>query len=544
MPVIQKLYGVNLKLTSEIYDTLVSSRLIYSNIKDIDFQNRGRFKLPSKLLGSHSLKAWGYRLGNHKGEFAEVTDWQHFTEEMLEYCTQDTKLNLDLWRKLQSKNVSQQALQLEHQAAFVLSQQERNGFCFDEGKAIKLYAHLSQKRSDIEREIQKRFKGWWKCEEAKKAKRTIKPKKGSNALATVKGAEYCKIKWIDFNPSSRQHIERVLTNKGWKPKEFTPSGQAKIDETILSKLPYEEAKLFAKQFLLQKRIAQLAEGNQGWLKAIRQGKIHGSVNPNGAVTGRATHAYPNVAQVPSARAPFGRECRELWTVPNGWFLLGTDASGLELRCLGHFMSRWDNGAYIDTILNGDIHTVNQKAAGLPTRDHAKTFIYSVCYGAGDQLVGSIVEPHSSAQKQRNIGKKLKTKFFNSVPALKYLKDAVAKAAKRGFIVGLDGRPVYIRSAHAALNTLLQSAGALICKAWIVELERLAIEAGLKHGWHGNFAYCAWVHDELQIACKTKEVAEHLSKLSQDAIRNVEKMFSFKCPLATDSNIGKSWYETH
>ena len=296
--------------------------------------------------------------------------------------------------------------------------------------------------------------------------------------------------------------------------------------------------------MLQKRIGQLAEGDQAWLKQVRKGRIHGSVNPNGAVTGRATHSFPNIAQVPSSGAEYGKECRELFIVPSGWVLMGSDASGLELRCLGHYMAKYDGGAYIREILEGDIHTANQKAAGLEQRSQAKTFIYAFLYGAGDVKIGSIVQPLASEAKQRKLGKALKEKFLANTPALLKLRNYVAKAAKKGWLKGLDGRKVYVRSAHAALNTLLQSAGALICKLWICEVERLALEAGLRHGWDGDFAFCAWVHDEIQVACRTREIAEQMGAISKAAMKEAERIFAFRCPLDAEFSIGSSWAETH
>lgn len=566
VPAIEKVFGVDLRadLGPKLRDTLVETRLIYSNIKDLDAKHRLRWGLPGKLFGSHSLKAWGYRLGVHKDDFGETTDWQTFTPEMLDYCEQDVVVTVALVKKLDAKKYSAQALDIEHRAAWLLAKQERNGFHFDEEKAVQLYAKLNGIRIKLEGEICERFGGWFALNKTsatdvlkskqgnryrvKFPKRTVNPKPGSKVLPTTEGAPYSPIKWVDFNPTSRQHIARVLMARGWKPKEKTESGEPKVDESVLTKLPYPEAKILARLFMLQKRLGQLGDGSQAWLKQARKSPlgifIHGSVNPNGAVTGRATHSFPNVAQVPSSGAEFGPECRELFSVPRGWVLLGSDASGLELRCLGHFMAKWDKGAYIKEILEGDIHTANQKAAGLAERSQAKTFIYAFLYGAGDAKIGSIVAPTKSTAYQRKIGKALKEKFLRNIPALKNLQEAVQKAAKRGYIKGLDGRKVYIRSAHAALNTLLQSAGALVCKLWICLIEEIALEAGLRHGWEGDFAFCAWVHDEVQIACKNQKVAEQMGAICKQAMKRAEEIFAFRCPLDAEFDIGSSWAETH
>ena len=353
-----------------------------------------------------------------------------------------------------------------------------------------------------------------------------------------------KDKVTPFNPGSRQQIAyRLMKKYDWKPTEFTPAGQVKIDEDVLKKLDYPEAKTLADYFLIDKRISQLAEGDQAWLKLERNGIIHGSINTNGAVTGRATHQSPNLAQVPAVRSPYGRECRSLFTVPNGFKQVGCDLSGLELRCLAHYMHRWDNGTYGDTVINGkqsdgtDIHTVNQRAAGLSTRDQAKTFIYAFLYGAGDAKIGSVTGGGSRE------GKALKAKFFAAVPALKNLRNAVGTASKRGYLVGLDGRHVHVRSEHAALNTLLQSAGALISKQWLIEVDLWATEKGLKYGLDADWAMLGWIHDEIQFAVK-EEFADEFGRAVVDCARRAGDYFSFNIPIGAEYSTGMNWAETH
>lgn len=615
-PVLKKLTGISLD-KSKIFDTLVAARLVWSNIRDIDGKRVNDYSLGADF-GSHSLSAWGIRMGgskkmeyvpsidpeqpvyepsydpkNARGSTAEAYKreaqarfkkakkdprWQGSipTGMMLEYCLQDVTVNTELFKIIERKMKAlgyEQSMKLEHDAAWVLAQQERNGFKFNEEKAYALLAKLAARREIIYDQLVSAFGGWWVSEGVQTPKRTVNYK---NPLtpSRVEGASFTKVKWVEFNPSSRKHIIKVLRDNGWAPTEFTPSGEPKVDETILKKLNFKEAPLMAEWFLIIKRLGQLADGNQAWLNVVHpDGYIRGSVNPNGAVTGRATHSFPNVAQVPSLKAEYGAECRELFTVPDGWVLFGSDASGLELRCLAHFMSRYDDGAYIDVVLNGDIHTSNQKAAGLSSRDEAKRFIYSFLYGCGAELTGEQVgwthdeylrwkakgahKPIINRLKRRNIewtrekvcnilkGEQVQKKFMKGLPALKQLIEECEYQHKEyGYVIGLDGRRIYTRSAHAALNTLLQGAGAIICKQWIVEVEKLAIEAGLKHGLDGDFMYCAWVHDEIQVACRTREIAEKLGELSQQAMRNVQKLFNFKCQLDTDFDIGESWKDTH
>ena len=604
-PVLEKLTGKSLP-KHKIFDTLVATRLIWSNIKSID--NLRSYNL-GYLFGSHSLEAWGIRLGgSQKMQYAPVSDpdqpvydpdvkfpkkdprWKGsiYTHLMGTYCLQDVKVNSELFRRIERQiksNKLEEAIKLEHDAAWLLAQQERNGFKFDERKAHTLLAKLSARREVIYNELVDKFVGWYTCEGLVEPTRDLNYKNPLTA-SRVKGAKFSKIKWVDFNPSSRLHIIRVLKERGWIPKEHTPSGEAKVDETVLNNMDFPEASLMAEWFLLQKRLGQLSDGKQAWLEAVHSdGYIRGSVNPNGAVTGRATHSFPNLAQIPSCSAIYGSECRELFTVPEGWYLFGSDASGLELRCLAEAMSKFDNGKYIDTVLNGDIHVANQNAAGLKTRNEAKTFIYAFLYGCGAELTGSQVgwsmdeyevwkekgahtklvarlnnqilrsgsgKPLIEANSQTrdmicNIlkGEQVQKKFMKGLPALKMLIDECKEMHKNdGYILGLDGRKIYTRSQHAALNTKLQGMGASICKAWIIEGEKLAKEAGYKHGLDGDFMQCVWVHDEVQIACRTKEIAEHFGVIYQQAMRNVQERFNFKCQLDTDFNIGRTWKETH
>lgn len=524
IPVIQKLYSWFSVDQSKVYDTLVVSRLIYSDLRERDGANVEKGLLPTKLWASHSLKAWGYRLGILKGEFKEQNGedaFKVFTPEMLEYCIQDVNVTEALYTQLSNIEYSKDAITFEHEIAWIAGQMERSGWPFDVQSASKLYAELSAKRENIRSQMLATF-------EPLVIDRGYSEKTGKKL----------KDKVVEFNPASRDQIAQRLTMKyGWEPKEFTPAGKPKVDEDILKALDYPEAKILADYFLLEKRIGQLAEGEQAWLKAERHGHIHGSINTNGAVTGRCTHQSPNLAQVPSVRALWGSECRSLFTVRGGFKQVGADLSGLELRCLAHFMARWDDGEYANEVLNGDVHTKNQNAAGLPTRDNAKTFIYGFLYGAGDAKIGSIVGKGASE------GKKLKEQFLAATPALANLRKAVTKAAERGYLIGLDGRRLPIRSAHAALNTLLQSAGALISKRWWLECFAEAERRGWKYGWDNQFTCLGYIHDELQWGVR-EDIAEEFGQMVVDCAAKAGEYFNFKCPIGAEFKIGMNWKDCH
>lgn len=527
IPVIQKLYPWFTVDESKVIDTLVLSRLIYSDLRDRDGAYIETGRLPSKLWASHSLKAWGYRLGMLKGEYGEQENaWETFTPEMLEYCIQDVEVTHKLYEFFLTSNYSQEAIDLEHQAAWICARMERSGWPFDKKSAAELYSKLVEERNAILKEMTETFEPIveerWSEKTGKRLKDKVTP----------------------FNPGSRQQIaDRLIKKYDWEPKDYTPSGQPKVDEEVLSRLPYPEAKTLARFFLVEKRVGQLAEGEQAWLKLERSGVIHGSINPNGAVTGRATHQAPNMAQVPTVRSPYGKECRGLFTVPSGFSMVGCDLSGLELRCLAHFMHKWDDGQYGETVINGksedgtDIHSVNQRAAGLPTRDNAKTFIYGYLYGAGDAKIGTIVG--GSAKD----GKRLREQFLLATPALASLRRAVSTASKRGYLIGLDGRRLHIRSEHAALNTLLQSAGALISKQWLIEIDRMAQAKGLKYGFDGDWAMLGWIHDEVQLAVR-EDLAEEFGEAVVEAAKAAGDHFKFKLPIGAEFKVGKNWAETH
>lgn len=509
VPVISHVTGT--VFDCKITDTLVMSRLIYSNIKEKDFELSRKGKLDSKLIGSHSLKAWGQRLKNQKGDFGADTDWATFSEEMLSYCRQDVELNTQLYILMDKKNYSPVSLELEHKFATICAQQEVDGFPFDEQKAAALYAVLSGRRIEIEQELQATFEP---------------------TVIEMK----TKTKTIPFNPSSRQQIADRLIKRGWKPTVLTPSNAPKVDEKILSEIDMPEAKLISEYLMLIKRLGQLSEGKNAWMKLSRNGKLHGRLNTNGAATGRTTASNPNLQQVPSTRAPWGKECRELFYAPAGWKLLGCDVSGLELRCLAHVMAKYDDGAYAKVLLEGDIHSENARLAGLD-RNQAKTMIYALNYGAGDAKLAAILGSEDAKD-----GKALRNKFMKRLPALKKLTDAVkTKAKAQGWIYGLDRRVIHVAAPFAALNYLLQGMGAVICKQWVVNFHELMKEAGYVSG--KDFIQVAYIHDELQILVRN-ENADDIGKICVDAIVKAGKDFNFRLPLDGEFGVGINWADTH
>lgn len=593
----------------KVTDTLILTRLLYADIKDRDFRAReaalkrgDQPRLPGNLIGLHSLKAWGYRVGFNKDAFGDTADWSVWTPEMHAYCITDVEVNKRVYDMLVEKfgNVTKdgvdwndwsQAINIEMRFAHLIALQERHGFRFDVEAAEKLEGTIRIRKAEAESKLYDLFAPWWVGTGKQTPKRTAKRfieapygaitrvvkkptgetyshtyKTGRTVTRQVKveveqrgyyehseeDCPYTKAELRVFNPGSRKHIADRLTRLyGWKPEEFTQSGEPKIDDDILSNLPYPPAQALAEFFMLDKRLGQLADGNQAWLKQQREGRIYGRVNTLGAVTGRCTHSHPNVAQVPSienakGKVPYGAECRSMFLPDEGHVLLGCDASGLELRCLAHFIK--DGGAYAKAVASGrkedgtDIHSVNTKAAGLPTRNAGKRFIYMFLYGGGDQLAGEIVAPDAKPEEQKRLGRSIKRKFLKNTPGLAGLIKAVKKAAnEKGWIKGIDGRRVSIRSSHAALNSLLQNAGAVAMKLAPVLLYERLIDEG--YVWGRDFAQVAHVHDEMQISVRP-DIADYVGEVACWSIEEAGKQLGFRCPLAGEADTGSSWKETH
>lgn len=513
IPVLEQLLDVDFS-KCKVTDTLVMSRLAE----------------PSRQ-GGHSLENWGQLLNQPKGEHS---DWDNFSQDMVEYCEQDVRVNELVYQRLLRDLASfgNQSIVLEGQVQRIISKQIKNGWVLDQEKSFVLLAELKEKKFDLEDKVHEKFKP------LPTFIKEITPKVKKDGSYSVVGlkflgdhwttavAPFSRLDYPEFNLGSRQQIGRYLQYFGWKPETFTEKGQPIVDESVLNKVKgIPEAELIGEYLMVQKRIAQI----QSWLDAVQDnGRVHGYVNANGAVTGRMTHSKPNVAQVPAGNAPYGKQCREVWTVPTGYKLVGMDASGLELRMLAHYMNDKD---YTNEILNGDIHTANQLASGVETRNQAKTFIYAFLYGAGDAKIGSIVG--GSARD----GKRLKEKFLRNTPALRTLRERVGVASGRGYVLGLDGRRVAVRSEHAALNTLLQSAGAIVMKKALCLLDEYAQLHKIDYKFIGN------IHDEIQTEVAEKD-AERFGRLATACIEAAGNHYKLNCPLAGEYQIGSDWSETH
>jgi len=479
-----------------VKDTLVLSRL-----------------LNPSLEGGHSLANLGKLLGIEKSEFNDFDLQTQSLDEMVQYCKQDVEVLHRIYNYLEAElkrqEFSPQSQELEHEVQAIIAVQERNGFKFDEPAAMRLLAELKAKLDAITVEMQGIF-----------------PPRVTSGRTHKKTGKPLKDIIEPFNPGSRQQIAERLIEKGWKPNKYTEKGSVIVDETTLEGLDFPEAKAIAEYLMLQKRIAQI----ESWIEHIQaDGRVHGKVITNGAVTGRMTHHSPNMAQVPNTGAVYGAECRNLWTVEKGCKLVGIDASGLELRMLAHYMN--DN-EYTNEVVSGDIHTANQTAAGLQTRNQAKTFIYAFLYGAGAAKIGSVVG--GSAKE----GQKLITRFLQNTPKLQRLRDRVSEAfTARGVLLGLDGRKLLVRSEHSAVNTLLQGAGAIVMKQALVLFHKDLTKRKIP------FKVVVNVHDEWQIEVP-EQYADEVGQSGVRAITDAGLEFKMSCPLTGEYKVGNTWKETH
>ena len=483
-PVLNRLLGVEIK-PSQVIDTLILSQM-FNPLRE----------------GGHSLGAWGDRFNFPKGE---IGSFYKYSEELKRYCMQDVNITHKLYEHLkkEGQGFSKSSIDLEHQVRVIVDQQEKNGFYLDVRKAMSLYNTLRDEANELEKWGRIRF------DPTRKDLKT-------------------KIKYIPFNIGSRQQIADRLMEIGWKPKKHTDKGNVIVNEEVLDGINLPEAKKISRYLLLQKRIAQI----KSWIEACddKDNRVHGKVLTLKTVTGRMAHHSPNMAQIPAVRSPYGKECRECWTVENPYThsIVGTDASGLELRCLAHLMN---DANFTDEVLTGDIHTANMKMAGLTDRDQAKTFIYAFMYGAGASKIGKIVG------KGAKEGQQLIDRFLSNMPALKRVRDGVTKAGMRGKIKGIDGRLLHVRSPHAALNTLLQGAGAVVCKLWLVNMNKRIQSTGV------DAKLVASIHDEYQYEVAKKDV-QKFGSITKDAMKDTEQQLQMKCPLDNEWKEGTTWAETH
>ena len=510
-------------------------------INKFNFNQMGRMEIKSTCLVDEviDIKSIG------KGVIVKLTtDSGTFVLDgyPMHNCIQDVNVTTKLWEHITKEKYPESALLLEHSFALAINKQIRSGIPFDVDAAIDLVDDLRAKQTKLEAKLKEIFppsehRSWFT------------PKVNNQARGYIKGVPFEKIRHEEFNPGSRQQIASRLKEKyGWIPEKTTEKGNPVVDDEVLEQLPYPEAKALAEYMLVTKRLGQIKDGKNGWLKLVNNdtGRMHGDVVTNGCITGRCAHRYPNMGQVPASYSPYGKECRSLFHAPQGWDLIGIDAKALELRCLAGYLAIYDGGEYARVVTNPeiDIHIYNQERFGVETRDISKRLLYAVLYGAGHLKAGTIINPNEKDEEVlRKLGKTAINSFMNSVPALKQLKEKIeSNIAFRNYLIGLDRRILYCRSAFKGLNVLLQSAGAIIMKQVVVDLHE-NIETNLNLTYGLDWEQALMVHDEIQLACKPM----HTKAIQAQALCSFEKAgeyFGFGCKIEGDSRVGCDWSETH
>ena len=537
IPVLQKLHSFVAK--ARIIDTLICTRLIWPK-EVLDVLDTEQYpQVPPANRGSASLKAWGWRLASHKIDFKDFTQ---YSQEMLDYCVQDVVVTFNLWQFIAAQNYPEAALKLEHDFALAINKQIRAGIPFDVDACLDLVDVLRAKQQELEAHLKQIFPPI-------KHEKTFIPKVNNSKRGYVKGQAFTKTHWEEFNPGSREQIVQRLQDKyGWQPEALTEKGNCILNDDVLGSLPYPEAAPLSEYMLVKKRLGQIADGRNAWLKLVNNttGRMHGDLVTNGCITGRAAHRNPNMGQVPAGYSPYGHECRNLFQAPQGWDLIGIDAKALELRCLAGYLALWDDGEYASLVINPeiDIHSFNQEQFGVDTRDISKRLLYGLLYGCGAVKAGTIIDPdEKDTEKLASIGRTAIDGFMRGVPALKKLKQKIEETiGTRGYLIGLDGRTLHCRSAFKGLNVLLQSSGAIIMKQVVITThDKITQNLDLPHG--NGWEQMLMIHDEIQLACDP-QYTEQIREQALQAFPEAGEFFGFRCPIQGDSKVGKTWAETH
>jgi hypothetical protein len=572
-----------------VRDTLVLSRFVYPDIKRADFAllKKHPDAMPKNLVGLHSLKAWGYRLRERKSDYDGP--WDQWSPQMHQYMIQDGILGAKLFRFLMSKKPPEEAVEMEHRFQEYLQLQQECGVPFDVAGGQALYAHLAAKRDELANGLRGLYQPWFADvgheRPAKERRYWTDTNDGADVRAVSGAAQpghkyrpkvivrgywtqivgpYTRVKLTEFNPSSRHHIaDRLRKLRGWVPEEFTKDGHPKVDDIIISQLPYPEAPQLSTYLMVQKRIGQLAEGSEAWLRLVeKDGRIHGQVNGLGTATFRCTHYKPNLTQVPKVltgkgevltglEGAYGAECRGLFGyLDEDHRLVGADASGLELRMLAHYNYRYDDGRFMRNLLEGDIHAVNMAALQelAPNRDCSKTGMYALLYGAGDRKLGLIVLSYCAAlgikppsQDPRKLGKAFRERLYKGLGIGPLMKGLAQALETRDWFRTIDGRAVPVRSNHSALNTLLQSSGSIVVKYATVSLrDDLSIQGYVPRV---DWSPVLHAHDEIQLLTR-KEIADDVGQRAAAAFGSVGVQLGCKCPLAGEYKVGRTWRDTH
>lgn len=487
--------------------------------------------------------------------------------------------------------ITSEAIDLEFLIAPILARQQAYGVLFDRQKAEKLIGDLTGRQVELASNLRDIFKPRYI------SLGEFMPKVSKQKYGITKGMVFTKIELEEFNPSSRtQIVDRLIKEFNWNPEEFTEKGNVKLDEDIITALPFKELHPLKEYLTIKKRLSQIEHGKQGWMRKVYpDNRIRGSVKQNGTVTGRPAYYGPNMGQVPKNESMYGKECRELFIAPKGKVIVGVDADSLEMRCLGGYLTQFDGGRFTKSIISGnkaegtDPHSVNMYAYKLEKyesgRECAKTQFYGDLYGDKNAKKGMILLDHGISlekyygegfkedvdgmikwvnkknaedlEKGKKViersrkywecwtaGKKLNEAFGTQIPEIAKLRKLIKdKADENGFVKGLDGRKLFFRGEHSQLNMVLQGAGALIMKAAIAIADKDLQLAGLIPG--KDYEFIIWVYDELELeVTDDKIIVDKVKTIVENSIYKAGLFFNFPAPMLGNGKVGKSWSEVH
>lgn len=544
LPALQKIYGVDYA-SFDVIDTLTLSTLF----------NAGR-------EGGHSLESWGLRTGTHKGEWR---DFSQLSDGMIEYCRNDVHTTISTYQALMKEDWPQMSINLEHKIAYICGQQMLHGWKFDTQLADKLINYIDEQLALIEQELQNKVNVV--CYPGSTIEKPFT--KSGKLIKRIEDYEhivgpFSRVSFDYPNLNSRQQLAELLLLEGWKPDRYTEKSQAKYEEALQSGVTKEEAEklltpvvdgevletltgniggLLSKRFNLNKRKA-LIEGCYRDVRERGDGRCTAGIMSCGARSGRATHSI--ITSIPKAadNILLGKEIRSLFTVEKGNKFVGSDAAGIQLRILAHYMN---DPNYINAIVNGkkseqtDAHSLVAKAIGLdPTktyeidgrqgtgRDVAKTVSYALIFRAGDDKLGRVIG--GSAKEGRRIRKDL----MRVMPKYNQLVDRTEEVFdKNGYMTGLDGRRIYPPSSYQALNYLIQAGEAVAMKVAICKAHQWLHRQGV------DFKQVGFHHDEISL-----EVREDQADIAVNALdiglKYATRFLNLRCPLEGEGKIGNNW----
>jgi DNA polymerase-1 len=522
IPALGMLYGWKPSEFTECYDTLTIARGLMPDTKPKDFPLFSKNRMPGQCIGAHSLKAWGHRLTQQKDEY--TGGFEEFSQEMLDYCIQDTQVTDSLYRWCLSFGLPWATLKREVDFRAYLEKQQEYGVPFDRDQAHQVQLDMEAHQLKVALQLDELVDHFHIVYFTK--------------IRKIRKEKDRAVKYGSQDDIAKHLIER----RGWKPHKdeySAKTGKPSVTGDILSLLPWPEADLFKEYLTITDRLGTL----RSLIKKVRpDGRVKAVAIHNGTVTHRCTHR--EVVNIPKPGVPWAEAFRGLFYAPKGWTMVGADAKALELMCLGHYLTPYDGGAYSKAVVEGDKlnrtdpHSLTWlRVPGINDRDEAKTFTYALMYGGGNGLLGDAVGG------SRTTGKNLKAAFYKATPGFSALMDALAKAivAHKGVLRAIDGRPLFVRHKHAVLNMILQSCGALLMKEFTVLMWRMLEDAGLIMGL--DWTPAVHSHDEAQLLVLDGHV-EKVSSILKEAMNECGKAFDFRLLMEADVQSGRTWAETH